>query len=312
MARVARKHVVDRKRGGFHHCLNRISGYPGEYPLHDPVAEAGFISRLRALVRMFRVQCAGFALMGNHFHLVLFAERSRRLSRRKLERHAKARWGSLWKLRTRFWSEARWERFNDSVFDLSLFMKELQGPFATWFNKVFGRRGRLWGDRFKSLSLNNDLAAVRELLAYVELNPVRAGLVPLPKLYRGCSAYLRAVGADGWLIPLDELFPELARDKAAPFYRALLLHRGLEPGRDLAAPIPAEEAQALERGFPPGLYRRRRRFMADGLMMGDKDRMLQQLERLTTEGVYRRRRNVKEHLGGLFHTIREQRSHGGR
>jgi len=309
MARVARKHTVDRKKGGFHHCLNRISGYPWELPFRDPLAVRNFISRLRGCVLRTCIQCAGFVLMGNHFHLVLFAERFRKLSRRKLERRAKARWGRLWKLRTRHWSDQRWERFNAELFDLSLFMKEFQGPFATWFNKIFDRRGGLWGDRFKSLALGHDLAAVREQLMYVELNPVRAGLVDLPKLHRASSAYLRSVGRAGWLIPLEELFPELARSKAGPFYRALLLHRGLEPGREDQASIPEEvAARELERRFPPGLYRRRRRFMTDGLMMGSKDRMLQELERLTLEGVYRRRRNVKEHLGGLFHTIREQRT----
>lgn len=49
--------------------------------------------------------------------------------------------------------------------------------------------------------------------------------------------------------------------------------------------------------------------MTDGLMMGTKDRMLQELERLTLEGIYQRKRNVAAHFDGLFHTIREQRSH---
>lgn len=309
MPRVPRKRLVDRKKGGFHHCLNRIAGHPGEYPFHDRQVAAEFIERLRNCVLGSRIQCAGFSLMGNHYHLVLFAERLRRLSRRKLQRHAKARWGKLWKLRTGHWSDQRWERFNDELFDLSRFMKRLQGPFAVWFNKLLGRWGRLWGGRFKSLAAGDDLAAVQELLLYVELNPVRAGLAALPRHYAACSAHLRSVGKADWLIPLEQLFPELARDKAAPFYRALLLHRGLLPGRDNQAPIPAEvAARELERGFPPGLYRRRHRFMTDGLMMGGRDRMLRELERLTLEGVYRRRRNVKEHLGGLFHTIREQRS----
>jgi len=309
MPRVARKHVVDRKKGGFHHCLNRISGYPGEYPFHSAFVVADFISRLRGCVLQYCIHCAGFVLMGNHFHLVLFVEEFRKLSRRKLERRAKARWGALWKLRTGHWSDQRWEKFNADLFDLSRFMKEFQGPFATWFNKIFRHWGRLWAGRFKSLALGHDLAAVQEQLLYVELNPVRAKLAALPEQYEACSAYLRSIGKGDWLIPLEQLFPDLARRKATPFYRALLLHRGLLPGRDDQAPVPEGIAAGeLERQFPPGLYRKRRRFMIDGLMMGGRDRMLEELERLTLEGVYRRRRNVTEHLDGLFHTIREQRS----
>ena len=310
MPRVARKHVLDRKKGGFFHCLNRISGYPGEYPFQNPLVFADFISRLRLCVLCSCIHCAGFVLMGNHFHLLLFAEQFRELSRCKLERFAKARWGKLWKLRTRFWSDERWKRFNADLFDLSYFMKDFQGPFTTWFNKIFGHRGRLWCDRFKCLALADDLAAVQEQLLYIELNPVRANLAALPEEYKACSAYLRSIGEADWLIDLEDLYPDLEREKVAPFYRGLLLHRGLAPTRENQAAIPAEVvARELERRFPPGIYSRRCRFMIDGLMMGSKDRMLEELGRLTLEGVYQRKRNVTEHLSGLFHTIREQRSH---
>ncbi len=308
MSRVARRHIL-QSEGGFYHCLNRLSGYPGEYPLQRGLVIADFISRLRRCLSRCCIRCAGFVLMGNHYHLILFAQKRRKLSRHKLERFARARWGKLWKLRTRLWSDRRWERFNRDLFDLSGFMRDFQGPFTVWFNKTFGHRGRLWGDRFKCLALA-DLTAVREQLLYVELNPVRANLTALPEQWEAGSAHLRSVGKDDFLIPLEALFPDLAREKVEPFYKRLLLHRGLAPGRERQASIPAEAAaRELERSFPPGLYRRRCRFMIDGLMMGGKDRMLQELERLTLEGVYRRKRNVAEHFDGLFHTLREQRSH---
>lgn len=310
MARVARKHIVNPNRGGFFHCLNRISGYPGDYPFQNSRVLANFIPHLRHCIRRCCIHCAGFCLMGNHFHLILFAETFRKLSRRKLERLAKARWGRLWKLRTCFWSEGRWQRFNEEAFDLSIFMHDFQGPFTTWFNKTFGHRGRLWCDRFKCLAMARDLAAVQEQLLYVELNPVRANLVNLPEQYQAGSAYLRAMGQDDWLMGLHLVFPDLAYASVAPFYRGLLLHRGLSPSRENQAAIPEHVvARELDRRFPPGLYRRRQRFMSDGLMLGTKDHMLHELERLTEEGVYRRKRNVTPHLNGLFHTIREQRSH---
>ena len=309
MPRVARKHIVTRS-GGFFHVLNRIGGYPGEYPLNDPRVIADFISRLRCCVASFCIHCAGFVLMGNHYHLVLFAEPFRKLSRRKLERLASARWGKLWKLRTALWPDSRWEQFNRQVFEMKDFMRDLQGPFATFFNKLFGRRGRLWGNRYTSLALERDVTAVQEVLYYTELNPVRAGLTDLARQWKAGSAFLRSIGQADFLIGLEDLFPELARAQVLPFYRAMLLYRGVQPDRANQAGIPAEvAARELQRGIPPGLHLKRLRFMIDGLMMGTRESVLQKLEELIQQGVYSRRRNVTEQLGGMFYTVREQRSH---
>ena len=309
MARVPRKYIVNRK-GGFFHVLNRISGYPEEYPLQRPPVSRHFIRRLKYALGRSCIHCAEFVLMGNHFHLVLFAEQFRKLSRRKLERFAQARWGKLWKLRTCCWSDQRWERLNLELFDLSGFMRDFQGPFTTWFNKSFGRRGRLWADRFKCLALTDNLTAVREEMMYVALNPVRAGLTDLPEEWKGGSAYLRSIGQTDFLMPLELVFQDLAREQVESYYRCMLLYRGMTPGRVNQASIPPEIVKVeIQRRFPPGLYLKRCRFMIDGLMMGSKEEVLRKLEELTNEGIYQRRRNVTEHLNGLFHTVREQRSH---
>ncbi len=309
MSRVPRKYVVDQK-GGFFHVVNRISGYPDDFPLQKTRVTGEFISRLQYALGRCCIHCAEFALMGNHFHLILFAEEFRKLSRRKLERFAGARWGKLWKLRTRFWSDQRWEKFNQELFDLSGFMRDFQGPFTTWFNKVSGRRGHLWAHRFKCLALAHNLSAVQEEMIYVALNPVRAHLTDLPEEWKGGAAYLRSIGEAGFLMSLAAVFPDLAREKVEPFYRHMLLYRGMTPIRENQASIPSDIVAAeLERGFPPGLYLQRHRFMIDGLMMGSKEEVLRKLEELTQKGIYCRKRNITEHLNGLFHTVREQRSH---
>ncbi len=70
--------------------------------------------------------------------------------------------------------------------DLSIFMKEVKGGFARWYNKVYKRYGVLWAERFKSVLLEagNALATVA---AYIDLNPVRAGLCTDPKDYPYCG-----------------------------------------------------------------------------------------------------------------------------
>jgi hypothetical protein len=72
------------------------------------------------------------------------------------------------------------------MFDLSIFIKELKGGFAQWYNRRHGRYGVLWADRFKSVLLEGG-EALAAVAAYIELNPVRASLCADPKDYRYCG-----------------------------------------------------------------------------------------------------------------------------
>jgi hypothetical protein len=61
------------------------------------------------------------------------------------------------------------------MYDLSVFIKELKGRFAQWYNQRHDRYGVLWAERFKSVLLEGG-QALAAVAAYIELNPVRAGL----------------------------------------------------------------------------------------------------------------------------------------
>jgi REP element-mobilizing transposase RayT len=77
--------------------------------------------------------------------------------------------------------------------DISEFMKTLKQRFSVWYNKVHGRVGTLWSERFKSTLVEGKGHAVQIVGAYVDLNPVRAGLVKDPTSYRW-SGYGEAMG----------------------------------------------------------------------------------------------------------------------
>jgi hypothetical protein len=77
------------------------------------------------------------------------------------------------------WTEEEWERFRQRLFDVSELMRNIQSSFARWYNRSYDRRGRFWADRFKSVFLETE-TAVLDCMLYVELNPVRAGLVERP------------------------------------------------------------------------------------------------------------------------------------
>jgi len=84
------------------------------------------------------------------------------------------------------------KRYTRRMHSLSEFMKSLLERFTKWFNRTHSRSGTLWEDRFKSVIVEGGVAA-RTMAAYIDLNPVRAGMVEDPADYRW-SSYGEAVG----------------------------------------------------------------------------------------------------------------------
>jgi len=91
--------------------------------------------------------------------------------------------------------EAIHARFTYRMHDLSQFMKSFMQRYTQWHNGAHQRKGRLWEDRFRSVIVEDGIAA-RTMAAYIDLNPVRAGMVADPAGYRW-SSYGEAVGGGG-------------------------------------------------------------------------------------------------------------------
>jgi REP element-mobilizing transposase RayT len=83
-------------------------------------------------------------------------------------------------------------RFTYRMHNLSEFMKTLLQRFTRWFNRNHQRSGTLWEERYKSVIVESGTAA-RTISAYIDLNPVRAGMVADPAEYRW-SSYGESVG----------------------------------------------------------------------------------------------------------------------
>lgn len=69
---------------------------------------------------------------------------------------------------------------------LSEFLKEIKQSFSRYDNKRHNRRGTLWGERFKSLIVEDGETLIN-WLAYIDLNPIRANIVERPEDYRWTS-----------------------------------------------------------------------------------------------------------------------------
>lgn len=76
---------------------------------------------------------------------------------------------------------------------VSRLMQSLGRSYVRYFNKTYRRSGTLWEGRFKSSVIDSEhylLLCQR----YIELNPVRAGMVDLPEEYVWSSYHANALG----------------------------------------------------------------------------------------------------------------------
>ena len=85
--------------------------------------------------------------------------------------------------------------------DLAQCMKTLQQRFTQWFNRIHTRTGTLWEDRYRSTIVEGvdesgrTSHAARIVAVYIDLNPLRAGIVKDPKDSPWCG-YGAAVRGD--------------------------------------------------------------------------------------------------------------------
>ena len=139
------------------------------------------------------------------------------------------------------------------MFNLSEFVRCVKLRFTRWHNRKHGRRGTIWEERFGSVVVEEEERALRTMAAYIDLNPVRAGIVEDPADYRwsgyaeamagkarsrrglvriiGQMAWPRATAAEAkpWG---DTSFPQQVETRALVFYRAILGGQGAARNRE--------------------------------------------------------------------------------
>ena len=109
-------------------------------------------------------------------------------------------------------------------------MKALGQRYVQYVNRAYRRSGTLWEGRFRSC-LTQEEAYLLACQRYIELNPVRAGMVEHPAEYRWSSYRANAQGEADALVTPHPLYEALGANAAArqAVYRELFRHE-LEPG----------------------------------------------------------------------------------
>ena len=151
---------------GFYHCISRVveGRFIFQVSGHGSVEAEQFIKLMRRLEAFSGVRVLTYVLMSNHFHLLCEVPEPRTLSETEvLERieagYGRARRQALQEELARYRQQPDGnaqvqrllDRYRRRMYDISVFIKELKGRFAQWYNQRHDRYGVLWAERFKSV-----------------------------------------------------------------------------------------------------------------------------------------------------------------
>ena len=165
--------------------------------------------RMEALVSVFGVEVLTYAVMSNHFHLIL-RNRPDVVARwsddevalrwlrvfpgRRLEEHLAE--PSQQDVKTLAGNADRIAEVRRRLCDLSWFMRALSEPIARMANRQDDCTGRFWEGRFKAQRIVDE-AGLLACSMYVDLNPVRAAMAEDPETSKHTGAYDRIRGRRG-------------------------------------------------------------------------------------------------------------------
>jgi putative transposase len=109
---------------------------------------------------------------------------------------------------------------------ISQMMQSLGRMYVLYFNRQYHRSGTLWEGRYKSCLVQQETYLL-ELYRYIELNPVRAGMVKDPADYSWSSYQCNGLGKKTDLLTPHFLFLALGKDEKERMlsYRGLFQHR---------------------------------------------------------------------------------------
>lgn len=191
---TARKQQISVDATPYYHCVSRCVRRSLLCGI-DPLTKQNFEHRrewiknkIYALSQVYCIDICAYAIMSNHYHLVVHINRDKA---KALSNHEVVdRWQKEHKLPSLV---SRWlsgqlttdaeteacllliDAWRSRLWSLSWFMKELNFDIACQANREEDCKGHFWESRFKSQALLDE-QALAAAMAYVDLNPLRAGI----------------------------------------------------------------------------------------------------------------------------------------
>jgi len=193
-----RSQLIDISQTPYYHCISRcvrraflcgedhVTGKNYEY------RKDWMIERLALLSRVFSIQISSYAVMSNHYHVVLRVDK---YQANEWDDPAVAkRWRQIygWPLLVNKYLKGDTDKaetmkdkeviqtWRERLYDISWFMRCLNEHLARRANAEDQCTGSFWESRYKSQALLGD-AAVLTCMSYVDLNPIRAKTSDTPE-----------------------------------------------------------------------------------------------------------------------------------
>jgi len=189
---IKRSELIDNENAGYYHLMNRcvrrtfLCGVDEETGRNYEHRREWIENRILKLADIFSIEVYAYAVMSNHYHLVVYSDPKAPQKWSDLEvaeRWLKAYPGKLENPKFKVQRESRLNSilkdkkklslYRERLGSLSWLMSRINEPIAKLSNREDFVTGHFWESRFSSQALLDE-AAVLTCMAYVDLNPIRA------------------------------------------------------------------------------------------------------------------------------------------
>jgi REP element-mobilizing transposase RayT len=208
-----RKEQVSLEATPYYHCVSRcvrrafLCGTDINTQQNFEHRRGWLENELLKQAQVFAIDIAAYAIMSNHYHVVLHINKQQ-ADTWSLDEVIE-RWHTLYKgnvLSQRYctapnFSQAEKDKlaeyvevWRERLIDISWFMRRLNESISRKANEEDGCTGHFWEGRFKSQALLDE-KALAACLAYVDLNPIRANMAKSPETSDYTSAKKRIIKA---------------------------------------------------------------------------------------------------------------------
>ena len=200
---TARSRLVDLDVTRYYHCISRCvrrAFLCGEGYEHR---KQWIEDRLELLASNFAISVCGFSVMDNHLHVLVRLDPD--VAKQWSDEEVVRRWIAVYPPRTldlddpkvmRMWIDhelsdaSKVTKYRQRLTQLGWLMKALKEPLARLANKEDDCKGTFWESRYKSIAILDE-EAMLATCAYIDLNPVAAGMAATPETSRHTSVRQR-------------------------------------------------------------------------------------------------------------------------